>query len=192
MQRRVLKIVQFWLEDRAQDFVADDHVSGAFVEFLSKKGYNFDSELASSLAGKLEQKVRTDFFSNSSLRSSSGLMLISGDSFHPITQNQAHWRRVKKHMANSPSRDGSAVNRDFLSFKPTAIANELTMIFSELYQRIEPMEFLTHGKSKPGDKVRHPPLRLPPSCPGWIFTDLFIVVSVNVAIENQPNDSAIQ
>jgi hypothetical protein len=57
-------------------------------------------------------------------------------------------------MQNSPSRDGSSVNRDFLSFKPTAIANELTMIFSELYQRIEPMEFLTHGKSKPGDKVR--------------------------------------
>jgi hypothetical protein len=54
----VIKILNFWLDDRSQDLVTNDDVSGAFVEFVSKKVHAVSADEAGALVTKLETKVR--------------------------------------------------------------------------------------------------------------------------------------
>jgi len=59
-------------------------------------------------------------------------------------------KRFKKQIEKVPVPLKKSINKELLSFKHASLAVELTYQVSELFQRIEPLEFLQKNKANAG------------------------------------------
>lgn len=123
-QSRLSEVFETWLDHRLRDFVDHKDLYIAFARYLDQTLKPLNSSAAEKLAAKLED-----------LRS--------------VAWQKAKRRvpaRLEDEQPLSPSSKG------LLSFKHRAIAAELTMIVSDLFRLIEPLDLLTQHKRKANAK----------------------------------------
>jgi hypothetical protein len=120
---RIIEVFDVWLTLRHRDFVEEKEIYFTFARFLEQQLKPANALLADKLIAKLED------------------------------QRSLAWQRAKRRLPQSESDiPMSPSSKELLSFKHRVVANELTMIVSDLFQSIDALDLLTQHKRKPTTK----------------------------------------